>query len=67
MFGEDRVIFGTDYPNSYGVATISEEVGLMKKFFSTKTRAQAEKFFWRNAARAYKYVQRAADQPAPPR
>lgn len=64
MFGEDRVIFGTDYPNSYGVATISEEVGVMKKFFSTKTRAQAEKYFWRNAARVYKYVKRAADQPA---
>jgi len=64
MFGEDRVIFGTDYPNSYGVATISEEVGLMKKFFSTKTRAQAEKFFWGNAGRAYKYVKRAADQPS---
>ncbi len=63
LFGEDRVIFGTDYPNSYGVATISEEVGLMKKFFSTKTRAQAEKFFWRNAAHAYKYVKRAANQP----
>jgi predicted TIM-barrel fold metal-dependent hydrolase len=63
MFGEDRVIFGTDYPNSYGVATISEQVGLMKKFFSTKTRAQAEKYFWRNAARVYKYVKRAADQP----
>lgn len=66
-FGEDRVIFGTDYPNSYGVATISEEVGLLKKFFATKTRAQAEKFFWGNAGRAYKYVKRAADQPAPPR
>jgi L-fuconolactonase len=64
MFGEDRVMFGTDYPNSYGVATISEEVGLMKKFFSTKTRAQAEKYFWRNAARIYKYVKRAADQPS---
>jgi predicted TIM-barrel fold metal-dependent hydrolase len=64
MFGEDRVIFGTDYPNSYGVATISEQVGLMKKFFSTKTRAQAEKYFWRNAARVYKYVKRADDQPA---
>ena len=63
MFGEDRVMFGTDYPNSYGVATISEEVGLMKKFFSTKTRAQAEKYFWRNAARIYKYVKRAPDQP----
>jgi predicted TIM-barrel fold metal-dependent hydrolase len=64
MFGEDRVIFGTDYPNSYGVATISEEVGLMKKFFSTKPRAQAEKYFWRNAARVYKYVKRAANQPS---
>jgi predicted TIM-barrel fold metal-dependent hydrolase len=63
MFGEDRVIFGTDYPNSYGVATISEEVGLMKKFFSTKTRAQAEKYFWRNASRVYKYVKRAPNQP----
>ena len=65
MFGEDRVMFGTDYPNSYGVATISEQVGLMKKFFSTKTRAQAEKYFWRNAARVYKYVKRSANQPGP--
>jgi L-fuconolactonase len=64
MFGEDRVMFGTDYPNSYGVATISEQVGLMKKFFSTRTRAEAEKYFWRNAARVYKYVKRTADQPS---
>jgi predicted TIM-barrel fold metal-dependent hydrolase len=64
VFGEDRVMFGTDYPNSYGVATISEQVGLMKKFFSTKTRAQAEKYFWRNAARIYKYVKRADNQPS---
>lgn len=65
MFGEDRVMFGTDYPNWSGVATISEEVGLMKKFFSTKTRAQAEKYFWKNAARVYKYVKRSNDQPSP--
>jgi L-fuconolactonase len=64
MFGEDRVMFGTDYPNSYGVATISEQVGLMKKFFSTKTLSQAEKYFWRNSARIYKYVKRAGNQPS---
>ena len=64
MFGEDRVIFGTDYPNSYGVATISEEVGLMKKFFSTRTRAQAEKYFWRNAAHVYKFIRRDESQPS---
>ena len=64
MFGEDRVLFGTDYPNSYGVATISEQVGLIKKFFSTRTRREAEKYFWSNAARVYKYVKRTSDQPA---
>jgi predicted TIM-barrel fold metal-dependent hydrolase len=53
-FGEDRVMFGTDYPNSYGVATIAEEVGLMKRFFSTKSRETAEKYFWKNALRIYK-------------
>jgi L-fuconolactonase len=52
-FGEDRVLFGSDYPNSYGVATIAEEVGLMKRFFSTKSKDSAEKYFWKNAVRIY--------------
>jgi predicted TIM-barrel fold metal-dependent hydrolase len=62
-FGEDRVIFGSDYPNSYGVATIPEEVGLMKRFFSTKSRDAAEKYFWKNSARVYKWIKRVDDQP----
>ena len=64
-FGEDRVMFGTDYPNSYGVATIPEEVGLMQQFFSTKTRAQQEKYFWQNSSKIYKWVKRSDDQPTP--
>lgn len=64
-FGEDRVLFGTDYPNSYGVATIPQEVGLMKRFFATKSRQQAEKFFWMNAAKVYKWTRRLPDQPDP--
>lgn len=64
MFGEDRVIFGSDYPNSYGVATIPEEVGLVRRFFSTKSRAVQEKYFWKNSARTYKWKKRAADQPS---
>jgi predicted TIM-barrel fold metal-dependent hydrolase len=62
-FGEDRVIFGTDYPNSYGVATIPEEVAIVKRFISTKPREAAEKYFWKNSARAYKWIKRADDQP----
>jgi predicted TIM-barrel fold metal-dependent hydrolase len=64
-FGEDRVIFGSDYPNSYGVATIPEEVGLVKQFFANKSRAVAEKYFWKNSARAYKWKPRRPDQPVP--
>jgi L-fuconolactonase len=63
-FGEDRVMFGSDYPNSYGVATIPEEVGLAKSFFSTKSREVAEKYFWKNSARIYKWIKRADDQPS---
>ena len=64
-FGEDRVLFGSDYPNSYGVATIPEEVGLMKRFFSTKSREAAEKYFWKNSAHVYKWIKRADNQPNP--
>jgi predicted TIM-barrel fold metal-dependent hydrolase len=64
MFGEDRVIFGSDYPNSYGVATIPEEVGLVKRFFSTKSRTAQEKYFWKNSARVYKWTKRADNQPS---
>ena len=62
-FGEDRVMFGTDYPNSFGVATIPEEVALVKRFFATKPREVAEKYFWKNSARIYKWTSRAGNQP----
>jgi predicted TIM-barrel fold metal-dependent hydrolase len=64
LFGEDRVIFGTDYPNSYGVATIPEEVELVKRFFSTKPREVQEKYFWKNSAKVYKWKKRTPDQPS---
>ena len=64
-FGEDRVMFGSDYPNSYGVATIPEEVALPKRFFADKPRAAAEKFFWKNSARVYKWIKRLPEQPTP--
>lgn len=62
-FGEDRVMFGTDYPNSYGVATIPESVALMKRFFADKPRIAAEKYFWKNSASIYKWRSRATSQP----
>lgn len=62
-FGEDRVMFGSDYPNSYGVATVAQEVALTKRFFASKPRRAAEKFFWKNSAHVYKWVKRLPVQP----
>jgi predicted TIM-barrel fold metal-dependent hydrolase len=57
-------MFGTDYPESYGIATIPEEVGLVKKFFAGKSRVANEKYFWKNSARIYKWTPRTAEQPS---
>jgi L-fuconolactonase len=64
IFGEDRVLFGSDYPNSVGTATIGQATSLVKQYFATKPRAVAEKFFWKNSVRCYKWVKRAPDQPS---
>jgi L-fuconolactonase len=58
VFGEDRVLFGTDWPNSDGVGTIEEVVGIMKAYYAGKPRAQAEKYFWRNSVAAYRWAPR---------
>ncbi len=62
-FGEDRVMFGTDWPNSVGTATIPETVALVKEYFGGKPRMTAEKYFWRNSARIYKWQPRLPAQP----
>jgi predicted TIM-barrel fold metal-dependent hydrolase len=64
IFGEDRVLFGSDYPNSVGTATIEQVVSLVKQYFASKPRTVAEKYFWKNSLRCYKWVKRNAAQPA---
>ena len=62
-FGEDRVMFGGDWPNSVGTATIPEALTLMRDYFAGRPRLQAEKYFWRNSQRIYKWKKRASVQP----
>ena len=57
-FGEDRVMFGSDWPNSVGTATIQQAVSVMHAYFADKPAAQAEKYFSRNSARIYKWRRR---------
>ena len=62
-FGEDRVVFGTDWPNSWGIATPAQIVALARAYFATRPRSVAEKFFWKNSLAAYRWRKRAPAQP----
>jgi predicted TIM-barrel fold metal-dependent hydrolase len=63
VFGEDRIIFGTDWPNSDGVAPVDKIVAVVKEYFSTKPRLLQEKYFWRNSIPAYRWIKREPRQP----
>jgi predicted TIM-barrel fold metal-dependent hydrolase len=63
-FGEDRVMFGGDWPNSVGTATVAQAVSLMRRYFAGRMGIQAEKYFWRNSQRIYRWKRRDAAQPA---
>ena len=63
-FGEDRVVFGGDWPNAVGVSEMPNTVALVREYFSGKSREAAEKFFWKNSVAVYKWVKRTPKQPS---
>jgi predicted TIM-barrel fold metal-dependent hydrolase len=64
-FGEDRVMFCTNYPQSVGpvVSSVAAISNLAKSYYAARPRSVAEKFFWRNSAKVYKWIGRSPDQP----
>jgi len=62
-FGEDRVLFGSDWPNSDQWADYAKVMHVVREFFRTKSRAAAEKYFWKNSVAAYRWVKREPGQP----
>lgn len=63
VFGEDRVVYGSDWPNSDPTATYAQLHKIMRDYFAAKPRIQAEKYFWRNSVAAYRWKPRTPDQP----
>jgi predicted TIM-barrel fold metal-dependent hydrolase len=63
LFGEDRLIFGSDWPNSDAVDNLPAIVQIARDYFRDKPRAVAETFFWKNSMAAYKWVRRDPTQP----
>jgi L-fuconolactonase len=63
IFGEDRVVYGSDWPNSTGNWVPYDVVlRIVKDYFKDKGQAAAEKYFWKNSIAAYRWVKRDPEQ-----
>jgi predicted TIM-barrel fold metal-dependent hydrolase len=62
-FGEDKLIFGSDWPNGPAVDNLPVIVQIVKEYFTAKGRAAAEKYFWKNSVAAYRWKPRDSAQP----
>lgn len=58
LFGEDRLLYGSDWPNSDQWAPYPVVLRLVREYFSAKGAVVAEKYFWRNSRAAYRWVPR---------
>jgi len=64
VFGEDRVVYGSDWPNSTGNwVPYATMLRIVQDYFHVKGRAAAEKYFWKNSIAAYRWVKRHPSQP----
>ncbi|MBI3695790.1 MAG: amidohydrolase family protein [Acidobacteria bacterium] len=63
-FGSNRLLYGSDWPNSDPLGTYSQVLNVVREYFSGKGPEAAEKFFWKNSVAAYHWVKREAGQPA---
>jgi L-fuconolactonase len=63
IFGEDQVLYASDWPNSDHHATYEESITIVRDYVQGKGRKASEKFFWKNSVTAYRWRRRAPDQP----
>jgi L-fuconolactonase len=63
IFGEDHVLYASDWPNSDHHATYEETISIVRSYVEAKGRVASEKFFWKNSVPAYRWHGRKADQP----
>jgi L-fuconolactonase len=64
LFGEDRLVYGSDWPNSDNWGPYPTVFRIVHEYFMAKGRPIAEKYFWKNSQKAYRWKKRAANQPA---
>ena len=64
IFGEDHVLYASDWPNSEHHANYLQTISVVRDFVGKKGHQASEKFFWKNSVAAYRWHRRQADQPS---
>jgi len=64
IFGRDRLLYGSDWPNSDNWGTYPQVLSIVRDYFNGKGRAAAERYFWKNSVKAYRWIRREPSQPS---
>jgi L-fuconolactonase len=64
IFGENHLIYGSDWPNADNWAPFETGLSIVREYFTGKGRTAAEKYFWKNSVAAYRWIRRDPSQPA---
>jgi predicted TIM-barrel fold metal-dependent hydrolase len=65
IFGPNKVLYGSDWPNSDLWGAYPQVLSVVREYFIGKGPAAAEKYFWKNSVAAYRWIKRDASQPDP--
>lgn len=58
LFGPDRVLYGSDWPNSDQSAPYPKVFAIVSDYFAAKGQGAAENYFWKNSQAAYRWRRR---------
>ncbi len=59
-FGEDRLVYGSNWPVSEKGGTYADQFRIVSEYFNAKGRDAAEKYFRKNSLVAYRWIERGA-------
>ena len=62
LFGEDRIFFGSDWPNSDTLANYDDTFAVAQRYIATRSPAAQQKYFWKNSISVYKWQPRTSAQ-----
>jgi L-fuconolactonase len=64
IFGQNRLLYGSDWPNSDRWLPFEDGLNLVRSYFMEKGQIAAEKYFWKNSVAAYSWQKRDPSQPS---